>query len=87
MNRSVSASMGEPSLSARLTKRRRTTSMRAENDAFRSTAAGGGSVALTCRRMWPDFSVVFGGYAGEAEHQPRCQEVRKPSLGAYILRA
>ena len=37
-------------------------------------------------RLWPDFSVVFEGYAGGAEHCPCCQEARKRSLRADILR-
>ena len=36
-------------------------------------------------RLRPDFSVVFGGYAGGAEHWPRRQEVRMRSLWADIL--
>ena len=36
-------------------------------------------------RLLPDFSVVFGGYAGEAEHSPLRQKVRKGSLRAVIL--
>ena len=37
-------------------------------------------------RLRPDFSVVFEGYAGGAEHWPRHQEARKWSLRADILR-
>ena len=37
-------------------------------------------------RLRPDFSVVFEGYAGGAEHWPPRQEVRKRSLRADILR-
>ena len=37
-------------------------------------------------RLRPDFSVVFEGYAGGAEHWPRRQEVRMRSLRADILR-
>ena len=36
--------------------------------------------------LWPDFSVVFGGYAGKAEHWPRRQVARKRSLWADLLR-
>jgi hypothetical protein len=36
-------------------------------------------------RLRPDFCVVFEGYAGEAEHQPRCREALKRSLRADIL--
>ena len=36
-------------------------------------------------RPRPDFCVVFEGYAGEAEHQPRCREALKRSLKADIL--
>ena len=36
-------------------------------------------------RLRPDLSVVFGGYAGEAEHRLACQEVWKRSLRADIL--
>ncbi len=36
-------------------------------------------------RLWPDFSVVFEGYAGGAVNRPRCQEPRKQSLRANIL--
>ena len=34
----------------------------------------------------PDFSVVFEGYAGGAEHWPWRREARKRSLRAVILR-
>ena len=37
-------------------------------------------------RLRPDFSVVFEGYAGEAVNRPCCQEARKRSLRADILR-
>jgi hypothetical protein len=37
-------------------------------------------------RLRPDFSVVFGGYPGEAEHWPSRQEARKRFLKANILR-
>ena len=37
-------------------------------------------------RLRPDFSVVFGGYAGGAEHWRCRQEPRKRSLRADILR-
>ena len=37
-------------------------------------------------RLRPDFSVVFGGYAGGAEHCPRRREAWKRSLRARILR-
>ena len=37
-------------------------------------------------RLRPDFSVVFGGYAGGAEHWPPRQEARMRSLRADILR-
>ena len=37
-------------------------------------------------RLQPEFLVVFEGYAGEAEHWPLGQEVRKRSLRADILR-
>ena len=37
-------------------------------------------------RLRPDFSVVFEGYAGGAEHWPRHQEAWKRSLRADILR-
>ena len=37
-------------------------------------------------RLLPDFSVVFEGYAGGAEHRRQRQETRKWSLGADILR-
>lgn len=36
-------------------------------------------------RLRPDFSVIFEGYAGGAEHRPRRQEARKQSLRADIL--
>ena len=36
-------------------------------------------------RLRPDFSVVFEGYAGGAEHRPLCREGRKRSLRADIL--
>jgi hypothetical protein len=36
-------------------------------------------------RLRPDFSVVFEGYAGEAEHRPRRKQAWKRSLGADIL--
>ncbi len=37
-------------------------------------------------RLRPDFSVVFEGYAGGAEHWPLRQAARKRSLRADILR-
>lgn len=37
-------------------------------------------------RLRPDFSVVFEGYAGGAEHRPRRQEAGRRSLKADILR-
>ena len=37
-------------------------------------------------RQRPDFSVVFEGYAGGAEHWPCRREAPKRSLGADILR-
>ena len=37
-------------------------------------------------RLRPDFSVVFEGYAGGAEHWPLRQVARKRSLRADILR-
>ena len=37
-------------------------------------------------RLRPEFSVVFEGYAGEAVNRPCCQEARKRSLRADILR-
>ena len=37
-------------------------------------------------RLRPDFSVVFEGYAGAAEHWPLRQEARKQSLRVDILR-
>lgn len=37
-------------------------------------------------RLWPDFLVVFEGYAGGAEHWPRLQEARERSLRSDILR-
>ena len=37
-------------------------------------------------RLLPDFSVVFEGCAGGAEHWPWYRETRKPSLTADILR-
>jgi hypothetical protein len=36
-------------------------------------------------RLRPDFLVVFGGYAGVAEHRHGCQAARKRSLRADIL--
>lgn len=36
-------------------------------------------------RLRPDFSVVFGGYAGWAERWPRRKQVWKGALGACIL--
>ena len=36
-------------------------------------------------RLRPDFSVVFEGYAGEAEHWPCCQVAGKRSLRVDIL--
>jgi len=49
--------------------------------------------SATCPRekvlpIWlgPDFSVVFEGYAGGAEHWQWCREARKRSLMADILR-
>ena len=36
-------------------------------------------------RLRPDFSVVFEGCAGEAEHWPRRKQAWKRSLGAEIL--
>ena len=36
-------------------------------------------------RLWLDFSVVFGGYAGGAEHWPLRREARKRFLIAEIL--
>lgn len=38
-------------------------------------------------RLRPDFSVVFGGYAGWAEHRPGLQDGQKASLTADILRS
>jgi len=53
---------------------------------------GTGLRSATCPResvlpIWlrPDFSVVFEGYAGGAEHWPPRQEARKRSLRADIL--
>ncbi len=37
-------------------------------------------------RLRPDFSVVFEGYAGGAEHWPLRQKGRRWSLGVDILR-
>ena len=37
-------------------------------------------------RLRPDFSVVFEGYAGEAEHRRQRQEARRRSLRVDILR-
>ncbi len=37
-------------------------------------------------RLRPDFSVVFGGYAGRAVNRLRLHEARKRSLRAAILR-
>ena len=37
-------------------------------------------------RLRPDFSVVFEGYAGWAEHRPHGHVTRKQSLRADILR-
>lgn len=51
------------------------------------------ATTATCHResvllilLWPDFLVVFEGYAGWAEHRRRCQAARKWSLGVDILR-
>ncbi len=37
-------------------------------------------------RLRPDFSVVFEGYAGKAEHRRQRQEARRRSLRVDILR-
>src|SRR5690606_26182388 len=35
-------------------------------------------------RLRPDFSVIFKGYASEAEHRPRCQVAQKGSLRCLL---
>ena len=52
-----------------------------------------GSLSATCPResvllirLRPDFSVVFEGYAGGAEHRPLREMSRRRSLRADILR-